>query len=374
MNRRYVSTIAAALLLAAAVASAAAPAKSTKPAAKPAAATTAKPATGKPKVIIVATGGTIAGAAASQTEAGYQSGAVGVDLLIQAVPQLKDLADVTGEQIASIGSQDMNDAVWLKLGKRVNELLARPDVAGVAITHGTDTMEETSYFLNLVVHSDKPVVLTGSMRPSTAMSADGPLNIYNAVAIAADPKARGRGVLVTVDDDIHSGHDIVKTHTTDVGTMSSGEAGLVGATLFGKNTWFRTPSAVHTKASEFSIDGVSTLPRVDIIYAHANMSPDIITSAVQNGAKGLVIAGVGDGNMTAPAVEALKGAIAQGVVVVRSSRTNGGIIRRNIELNDDQLGTVASMELNPAKARVLLQLALLKTKDPKTIQGYYDRY
>jgi L-asparaginase len=328
----------------------------------------------KPKVVIVATGGTIAGAAASQTEAGYQSGAVGVDILINAVPQLKEIATVTGEQVASIGSQDMNDAVWLKLAKRVNAILAQPDVAGVAVTHGTDTMEETSYFLHLVVKSDKPVVLTGSMRPSTAMSADGPLNIYNAVAIAADPHARGRGVLVTVDDDIHSGHDIVKTHTTDVGTMSSGEAGLVGATLFGKNTWYRSPAQIHTRRSEFSVDGVNALPRVDIIYAHANMSPDIITSAVQNGARGLVIAGVGDGNMTAPAVEAVKGAIAKGVVVVRSSRTNGGIIRRNIELNDDQLGTVASIELSPGKARVLLQLALLKTKDPKTIQGYYDRY
>jgi L-asparaginase len=206
------------------------------------------------------------------------------------------------------------------------------------------------------------------------MSADGPLNIYNAVAIAADPAARGRGVLVTVDDDIHSGHDIVKTHTTDVGTMSSGEAGLVGATLFGKQTWYRSPAQVHTTKSEFSISGVKALPRVDIIYAHANMSPDVITSAAQNGAKGLVIAGVGDGNMTSPAAEAVKAVIAKGVVVVRSSRTNGGIIRRNIELNDDQMGTVASMELNPAKARVLLQLALLKTKDPKTIQGYFDRY
>ena len=328
----------------------------------------------KPKVVIVATGGTIAGAALSPTDPGYQSGAVGVDILIKAVPQLKDIADVTGEQVASIGSQDMNDEVWLKLAKKVNEILAKPDVAGVAITHGTDTMEETSYFLNLVVKSDKPVVLTGSMRPSTAMSADGPLNIFNAVAIAADPNARGRGVMVTVDDDIHSGHDIVKFHTTDVGTMRSGESGLIGATLFGKNTWYRRPAQVHTKASEFSVEGVTTLPRVDIIYAHANMSPDIIASAVTNGAKGLVIAGVGDGNMTSPAVEALKGAIAKGVVVVRSSRTNGGIIRRNIELDDDKLGTVASIELNPSKARVLLQLALLKTKDAKTIQGYFDRY
>ena len=328
----------------------------------------------KPKVVILATGGTIAGSAASGTSAGYQSGAVAVDALIAAVPQLKDIADVSGEQIASIGSQDMNDEVWLKLGKRVNEILAKPDVAGIAITHGTDTMEETSYFLNLVVKSDKPVVLTGSMRPSTAMSADGPLNIYNAVAIAADPMAKGRGVMVTVDDDIHSGHDIVKTHTTDVGTMASGEAGLIGATLFGKQTWYRRPATVNTKASEFSIDGVTALPRVDIIYAHANMSPDIIASAVEHGAKGLVIAGVGDGNMTAPAIDAVKAAIAKGTIVVRSSRTNGGIIRRNIELDDDKTGTVASMELNPAKARVLLQLALLKTKDAKAIQGYFDKY
>ena len=332
------------------------------------------PGAQKPKVVIVATGGTIAGSAASGTEAGYTSGAVGVDVLIQAVPQLKEIAEVSGEQISSIGSQDMNDEIWLKLGKRVNEILARPDVAGVAITHGTDTMEETSYFLNLVVKSDKPVVLTGSMRPSTAMSADGPLNIYNAVAIAADPAARGRGVLVTVDDDIHSGHDIVKTHSTDVGTMSSGEPGLVGAALFGKNTWYRSPVSVHTTKSEFSINGVSALPRVDIIYAHANMSPDIITSAVANGARGLVIAGVGDGNMTSPAVEAVKSVIAKGVVVVRSSRTNGGIIRRNIELDDDKLGTVSSMELNPPKARALLQLALLKTKDVKKIQDYFNRY
>lgn len=328
----------------------------------------------KPTVVILATGGTIAGSAASSTDAGYQSGAVGVDILIQAVPDLKKVANVRGEQIASIGSQDMNDEVWLKLAKRTNELLAMPDVAGVAITHGTDTLEETSYFLHVVVHSDKPVVMTGSMRPSTAMSADGPLNIYNAVAIAADPTARGRGVLVTVDDDVHSAHDVVKTHTTDVGTFSSGEAGLVGATLFGDTTWYRSPVQVHSAKSELGIGDGKSLPRVDIIYAHANMSPDLILAAAKNGAKGIVIAGVGDGNMTAPALEAVKKVVGQGVVVVRSSRVNGGIIRRNIETNDDEMGTVASMELNPAKARVLLQLALIKTKDVKQIQDYFNRY
>ncbi len=329
----------------------------------------------KPRIVIVATGGTIAGSAASATEAGYQSGAVGVDILIQAVPELKKIAEVKGDQVSSIGSQDMNDEVWIKLANRVNELLASPDVDGVAITHGTDTLEETSYFLDLVVKSDKPVVMTGSMRPSTAMSADGPLNIYNAVAIAGDPNARGRGVLVAIDDDIHSAHDIIKSHTTDVATFTSGESGLVGAVLFGEpDVWYRTPSQVHTSKSELALVPGKGLPRVDIIYAHANMSPDIIDSAVEHGAKGLVIAGVGDGNMTAPALEAVKRAIAKGVVVVRSSRTNGGIIRRNIEVNDDQIGTVASIELNPAKSRPLLQLALLKTSDPKKIQDYFNRY
>ena len=329
----------------------------------------------KPRIKILATGGTIAGAALKPTDPGYTSGAVGVDVLINAVPQLKDIADVTGEQIASIGSQDMNDEIWLKLAKRVNELLKSSDVDGIAITHGTDTLEETSYFLHLVTKSNKPVVLTGSMRPSTAMSADGPLNIYNCVAVAADPQARGRGVLVLIDDDIHSAHDVIKRHSTDVATFTSGEAGLVGVALFGKNTWYRTPVQVHTTKSEFEITAKqATLPRVDIIYAHANMSPDLITAAAKNGAKGIVVAGVGDGNMTAPAFDELKRVARQGVVAVRSSRTNGGIIRRNIELNDDEAGTVASMELNPAKARVLLQLALLKTTDPKKIQGYYDRY
>lgn len=328
----------------------------------------------KPNIVILATGGTIAGTAASQTEAGYRSGAVGVEILIRAVPQLEDIADIRGEQIASIGSQDMNDEVWLKLAKRANELLASKDVDGIVITHGTDTLEETAYFLHLVVKSDKPVVMTGSMRPSTAMSADGPLNIYNAVAVAADPEARGHGVLVTVDDDVHSAHDIVKTHTTDVGSFSSGEPGLVGAVLFGAVTWYRTPAQVHTKNSEFGIDEAASLPRVDIIHAHANMSPDLITAAAANGAGGIVIAGVGDGNMTAPALEAVKQVVARGVVVVRSSRVNGGIVRRNIEVNDDEIGTVASMELNPPKARVLLQLALLKSSDSKAIQEYFNRY
>src|SRR5215213_9822330 len=312
----------------------------------------------KARIVSVATGGTIAGSAESTTAAGYQSGAVAVDTVIAAVPQMKKFADVTGVQVSSVGSQDMNDEIWLKLAAEVNQLLAQPDVDGVAITHGTDTMEETAYFLNLVVKSDKPVVLTGSMRPSTSLSADGPLNIYNAVGVASDPRAKGRGVLVVANDDIHGARAVTKRHTTDVETFVSPEAGLVGVCLFDDREFARMPVRKHTTATPFAVAAGQTLPRVDVIYAHAGMSPDLIDAAVANGAKGLVIAGVGDGNMTTPAVDAVKRAVAKGVVVVRSSRVGDGIIRRNIELNDDTLGTVASKELNPSKARVLLKLGL----------------
>jgi L-asparaginase len=328
----------------------------------------------RPRIVIVATGGTIAGAAESTTAAGYKSGAVAVDVLITAVPQMKKFADVRGVQVSSVGSQDMNDELWLKLAAEVNRLLAQPDVDGVAITHGTDTMEETAYFLNLVVKSDKPVVLTGSMRPSTSLSADGPLNIYNAVGVASDPRAKGRGVLVVANDDIHGARSITKRHTTDVETFVSPEAGLIGVCLFDAREFVRSPARAHTTATPFKVAPGQTLPRVDVIYAHAGMSPDLIDAAVSNGAKGLVVAGVGDGNMTTPALDAVKRAIGKGVVVVRSTRVGDGIVRRNIEVDDDKVGTVVSKELNPAKARVLLKLALTQTADAKKVQELFDKY
>jgi L-asparaginase len=328
----------------------------------------------KPRVVIVATGGTIAGAAESTTAAGYKSGAVAVDVLIAAVPQMKSFADVSGVQVASVGSQDMNDEIWLKLAAEVNRLAAQPDVDGIAITHGTDTMEETAYFLNLVVKTDKPVVLTGSMRPSTSLSADGPLNIYNAVGVASDPRAKGRGVLVVANDDIHGARAITKRHTTDVQTFVSPEAGLIGVCLFDSRDFVRMPARAHTTATPFTVAVGQTLPRVDIIYAHAGMSPDLIDAAVANGAKGIVIAGVGDGNLTTPALEAVSRAIAKGVVVVRSTRVGEGVVRRNIEVSDDKMGTVASMDLVPSKARVLLKLALTQTSDVKKIQEYFNTY
>jgi L-asparaginase len=328
----------------------------------------------KPNIVILATGGTIAGAAATGTQAGYTSGQVGVETLLTAVPQLADLAHIRGEQVANVGSQDMSDAIWLDLASRVDQLLAQEDVDGVVITHGTDTIEETAYFLNLVVRSDKPVVMTAAMRPATALSADGPLNIYNAVAAAIDPQAAGRGVLVVINDDIHGARGMTKTSTTDVQTFVSAERGLVGASLYGQNRWFRKPYRVHTSDSEFSLDGVKALPRVDVIYVTADVSPDLIDAAVANGARGLVTAGVGNGNMTAGAREAVARAVNKGVVVVRSTRVTSGTVGRNVEINDDDLGTVASGELNPAQSRVLLKLALMQTRDAAEVQDYFERY
>jgi len=327
-----------------------------------------------PDVVVLATGGTIAGAAASDVQAGYTSGQVGVEQLLAAVPQAQKLARLRGEQLANIGSQDMNDEVWLTLARRVNELLATPDVDGVVITHGTDTIEETAYFLNLVVKSDKPVVLTAAMRPSTALSADGPLNFYNAVAVAASPEAAGHGVLVVINDWIHGASSLTKTSTTAVQTFLSPLRGLMGVVAYGEAELYHDPVGRHTTGSELSLDGVSALPRVDIVMAHENMDGALIDAAVAAGARGIVIAGVGNGNMTRTALDALAAHARNGIVCVRSSRVATGRVGRNVEVDDDGLGLIASDDLNPQKARVLLRLALLERRDLAEIQRLFLEY
>src|SRR5436190_539611 len=330
-------------------------------------------AAAKPNVVILATGGTIAGAAGSGTQAGYTSGAVGIDAMIAATPGIRDLATIKGEQISNVGSQDMSFDILLKVAKRINELAKSADVDGFVITHGTDTMEESAFFLNLTVKTDKPVVMVGSMRPSTAVSADGPLNLYNAVGVAVDPQAKGRGVLVVMNDWIHGAHSLTKTSTTDVQTFMSPIRGLVGVTAYGKNDFYNTPEWLHTTKSEFDISQVTTLPRVDIIFAYEDMSPALIDASA-TGAKGIVIAGVGNGNMNKVSVDSAGNAVKKGVVVVRSSRVTTGNVGRNVELDDDKLGFIASDELNPQKARILLTLALLKSRTPKELQELFRKY
>jgi L-asparaginase len=329
-----------------------------------------------PKIKVLATGGTIAGAQTSQAEAGYKSGAFSVDDLIKAVPQLKKIAELSGEQIANIGSQTMTHDVWLKLAARVNEALATGDADGVVITHGTDTLEETGYFLSLVVKSAKPVVLVGSMRPATAISPDGPINLYNAVALATDPRASGQGPLILLNDTIHYAREAQKTHTTRMDTFASPNRGIAGMMNTGKAFFYSANTSRHTTRSEFSIDGLvaGKLPRVEVVYSYANLDGAIIDALVDLGVKGIVLAGVGDGNTTDAALAALERAAKKGLAVVRSSRTGRGIVDRNVEVNDDKLGFIAGMELNPQKARILLMLGLTKTTDTRALQQYFYEY
>lgn len=327
-----------------------------------------------PHVRVLATGGTIAGAQTDAVARGYQVGAFSIEALIAAVPEVTRVARMEVEQVTAIGSQDMDERIWLRLATRTAAALAEPNVDGVVITHGTDTMEETAYFLNLVLPAAKPVVLVGAMRPATAISADGPMNLYNAVAAAAHPGLRGWGVLVVANDEIHFAREIAKTNTTQVGTFRASHRGLAGLVNTGRLHLYAPPVRRHTMASEFRVEDVAELPRVDIVYAYAGMGRELIDAAVAAGARGLVIAGVGDGNMNSVALRAAADAAQAGVVIVRSSRTGGGVVERNIEIDDDAAGFVVAEELNPQKARVLLMLGLTRTRDPGELQLLFYLY
>ena len=327
-----------------------------------------------PCIRLLATGGTIAGAQVSAAARGYKAGAFSTAALIAAVPQLADLAQIEVEAVAAIGSQDMDDATWLRLAARTQAALDSPEIAGVVITHGTDTMEETAFFLNLVLRTEKPVVLVGAMRPATAISADGPMNLYNAVAVAADPAAARRGVLVVANDEIHFAREVSKTNTTQLGTFRTTPRGLAGLVNAGRLHLYAPPVRRHTFGSAFAVSERTILPRVEIIYAHAGMGRALIDASVKAGARGLVIAGVGDGNLGAIALAAAAEAVQAGIAVVRSSRTGGGVVERAIEIDDDTLGFIAADELNPQKARVLLMLGLTVTAVPARLQEMFFDY
>jgi L-asparaginase len=324
-----------------------------------------------PGIHVVATGGTIAGAQTMPGGHGYAAGSFSVSDLVGAVPDLARIARVQGEQLVNIGSQDMNDRVWLHLARRLNELAIAPGIDGIVVTHGTDTMEETAFFIELTVRSARPIVFTGAMRPATALSADGPANLFDAVALAADPAAAGRGVLVAHDGAVFGARDVYKLHANRLDAFGAPERGPLGRIDGGRAT-FHLPAAPATFRGAFDIGSATRLPTVFVLHAHANMDGTLVEAAVAAGAQGLVIAGVGNGNMTDPALDALEAAARQGVAVVRSTRLPEGVVLRNGEVDDDARGFVAAGELKPGKARVLLQLALLTERDPKRLQALFD--
>ena len=328
----------------------------------------------KPKIRIIATGGTIAGVSKSATETNYKAGELGIYQLLAAVPEVKDVADISGEQLVKIGSQDMNDEVWLKLANRINDILNKEGYDGVVITHGTDTMEETAYFLNLTVHSKKPVVMVGAMRPATGMSADGPLNLFNAVKVASNKEAQGRGVMVCMNDIILDGKGVTKTNTTAVQTFKDLNYGELGFIHNGKPYFNRTLENKHTYNSEFDVTNLKSLPKVGIVYGYANQSEIPFEGFINAKFDGIVHAGVGNGNLYNTAFALAEKAQSKGIQIVRSSRVPSGATTLDAEVDDAKYHFVASQVLNPQKSRVLLMLALTKTKDWKKIQEYFNQY
>lgn len=328
----------------------------------------------KPHVVVLATGGTIAGAGASAANsATYAAAKVPVDKLLAGLPELANVAKVSGEQVFQIASESFTNDHLLKLGQRVSALVKQADVDGIVITHGTDTMEETAYFLNLTVHTNKPIVLVGSMRPGTALSADGALNLYSAVSVAASKDAGGKGVLITMNDEIQSGRDVHKHINIKTEAFKS-QWGPLGMVVEGKNYWFRAPVKRHTTQSEFNIDDIKALPAVDIVYGYSNMNTTGIEAYGKAGVKALIHAGTGNGSVAAQAVESLKTLRSQGVQVIRSARVPDGFVLRNAEQPDDKYDWVVAHDLRPQKARILAMVALTKTNDSKELQRIFWEY
>lgn len=327
----------------------------------------------KSRIAILGTGGTIAGFIDSTiATTGYTAGAIDIDVLIKAVPQIRDLADISWEQIANIDSSNMCDEIWLRLAKKIAKLFAE-GIDGVVITHGTDTMEETAYFLNLTIKSDKPVVLVGAMRPSTAISADGPKNLYNAVALAANKEAKNKGVMVAINDKILSARGVVKTHSLNVDAFSSPDFGDLGYIVDGKVFFYNNITKAHTKNTPFDISNFTSLPKVDILYTYSNDGSGVAAKAFfENGTKGIVVAGSGAGSIHKNQKDVLKELLKKGLKVVVSSRVVAGCVA--VSDSDEKLGFISAEDLNPQKARVLLMLALTKTSDPKKIQEYFLKY
>lgn len=330
------------------------------------------PAARLPRIVLLGTGGTIAAFGDDATQLQDYHVAMAIDDVLAVAPQARRLADIRCEQLVNVDSRDIDNPILLQIARRAEALLAAPDVDGLVVAHGTDTLEETAYFLNLVLRTAKPVVLVGAMRPESALSADGPLNLYNALRVATHPDARGRGVLVVMNDRIGAARFVTKATTGAVDAFRSGEFGNLGEVAAGHVDFHALPSRRHTLDSEFSLAAIDALPAVDILYDHQNAGLHLYRAAIAAGARGLVVAGSGNGSLSPGARAGTREAIERGVVVVRSTRTGSGSVTRSAL--DDSLGTVAAGSLNPQKARVLLMLALGSARGAAALQRCFDVY
>ena len=328
-----------------------------------------------PRIIVLATGGTIAGQGTNTERAGYIPGILSIEDILKNIPSINKIAVVRGEQIASIGSYNMTIDIWIKLARRINEIFANNEADGIVITHGTDTQEETAYFLNLTVKSDKPVVLTGAMRAATSMSADGPKNLYDAIIVAGDAKSKGKSVMVCFNEMLYDAKNVVKINTTNVNAFASPNTGPIGQVYDGRVIYYTQTLNKKNIEVPFDITKLTSLPKVEISYMYVNASATAMNAFINEGSAGLIIAGSGDGSFNNAILQAVDTAVKKGIVVVRSSRVFSGRVTQFQGVFDDKkLGTIASDDLNPQKARILLMLALTITKDKNKIQEMFMTY
>ena len=327
--------------------------------------------TDKPRVYVIGTGGSISFIGRARTDYinyTYKTNQFTVDEMLARVSEVDEFAEIRAEQFLNTKSYDISPANWLGLANRVNQIF-RDDqkAAGVAICHGTATLEETAYFLNLTVKSRKPVAITGAMRAPTGISSDADLNLIDCIRVAAAPGAAGKGVLVVMNNEIHAARDVVKSNTLRVHTMRSHDLGCLGyADSDHQVVFYRAPVRSHTMDAEFDIEGVVELPRVDISMAYAGVDGDLVDALVGTGTLGIVVAGLGSGGGPDRYMRALDAAVNKGVPVVISSQSSSGRVPLKQRFIDG--GFIVADNLSPKKARILLMLALAKTRDAREIQ------
>jgi L-asparaginase len=334
-------------------------------------------ATGKPRVYVIGTGGSISCAGESRLDLlnyNYADLHLTIDEMLARIPEANDVADIRAEQFSNIYGGDLAPAQWLELARRIEQIY-RDDAAatGVVVTHGTATLEETAFFLNLAVRSANPVVVTGAMRPSTGLGTDADINLYDAIRVAASPDAVGKGVLVMLNNEIQAARDVTKTNTSRIETFKSGELGFLGyADADGKVVFLRAPARAHTAASEFDIAAIAALPRVDIAIAFAGADGVAIKALVAAGCNGIVSAGLGSGSAPRAFLDALVEAKQRGVCVVMASQVGSGRVMAKRAFTEK--GFIAADSLAPKKARILLMLALARTRDAAEIQRMFLAY
>jgi L-asparaginase len=332
--------------------------------------------TGRPRIALVHTGGTLTGLGKDRLDLAWYAEAgnrLGPGEFLTRIPEVQQVAEVYEQTFRQMLSHAMVDRDWLDLLREIHRLVDEDGVDGVVIGHGTNTLEETAHFLTLTLKRDRPVVLVGAMRPASGMSTDGELNVVNAVRVAASRDAVGRGVLVVLNDTIHSGRDVTKTATYRVQAFDGRDLGPLGyADADGRVVFYHASDRRHTMSSAFDVTGLTDLPRVDIVISYVGAAGALIDAAVAAGARGIVSAGTGAGQPTPAEAEALDRARAQGIAVCQATRVGSGRVVRSPGLT--RRGFVAADNLPPWKARTILSLALTVTDDPHEIQALIDTH